>query len=38
MVKGSGGGIFSNNEFQLAVAVGGIFFAFSYFAILQEDV
>jgi hypothetical protein len=31
-----GGG--SLTEVKLAVAVSGIFFAFSYFAVLQEDV
>ena len=25
-------------ELKLAIAVGGIFFSFSYFAVLQEDV
>ena len=28
----------ANKEAKLAVAVSGIFFAFSYFAVLQEDV
>ena len=35
---GGGGGMTGLSEAKLAIAVSGIFFAFSYFAVLQEDV